>query len=63
MLLAYIDPGTGSLVIQTVIAGFLGALLAIKMGWSKIRGFFRSLFGAAAPEAEKTEPDLASQSK
>jgi hypothetical protein len=37
---AYIDPGTGSYVIQLVIAGLLGASFAIKIYWKKIKAFF-----------------------
>ena len=29
---AYIDPGTGSLIIQVLIASFVGALFIIKVG-------------------------------
>ena len=41
---AYLDPGTGSYVIQVVIAAFLGGLFAIKMFWTKIKTFFKNLF-------------------
>jgi hypothetical protein len=41
---AYIDPGTGSFVIQIVIAALAGCSLAIKIYWSKIKTFVRSLF-------------------
>ena len=40
---AYIDPATGSYVLQVLIAGFLGALLAIKMFWHRILLFFQNL--------------------
>lgn len=38
--LAYLDPGTGSLIIQTIVAIFFGALLTAKIYWSKIKAFF-----------------------
>lgn len=41
---AYLDPGTGSYLLQLVLAGILGALLSIKLFWGKIKEFFRSLF-------------------
>lgn len=41
---AYLDPGTGSYVLQMIIAGVLGAAFAIKMSWFRIRRFFTSLF-------------------
>ena len=40
----YIDPGTGSLIIQALIAGLLGGLYLLKVFWSKVKGFFSKLF-------------------
>ena len=37
---AYIDPGTGSVVVQGLIAGVIGASVAIKIFWYKIKGVF-----------------------
>ena len=37
---AYLDPGTGSLILQMIIAGLLGASFAIKVYWKKIKAFF-----------------------
>jgi hypothetical protein len=42
---AYVDPGTGSFVLQLLIAGLLGALFALKVFWYKMVGFFKGLFG------------------
>ena len=39
---AYIDPGTGSYFIQLVVGGFLALLYALKLYWSRIRGFLSS---------------------
>lgn len=41
---AYIDPGTGSLVLQMLIAGVLGAAFAVKRFWRTIAAFLRSVF-------------------
>jgi hypothetical protein len=38
--LAYLDPGTGSFIIQGVIAAVVGVGLAIKMFWHRIKAFF-----------------------
>ena len=35
--LAYIDPGTGSFVIQGIIAAVVGAGIAVKMFWHRIK--------------------------
>ncbi len=42
---AYIDPGTGSFIIQIVIAGLVGSSFAIKIFWSRIKTFFKNIFG------------------
>lgn len=39
-LYAYVDPGSGSIAVQAVLAGFLGALLAVKIYWKKLVKFF-----------------------
>jgi hypothetical protein len=41
----YIDPGTGSFLIQFLAAFFIGVLFALKKFWGKIKAFFSNLFG------------------
>lgn len=41
---AYIDPGTGSFIIQLFLGFLFGGLFAIKLFWSSIKNFFRKLF-------------------
>lgn len=36
---AYIDPGTGSMVLQGILAAFMAAALFIKLSWRKIMAF------------------------
>ena len=38
--LLYLDPGTGSFIIQILLAGLLGIGVAVKVYWNKIRDFF-----------------------
>ncbi len=38
---AYLDPGTGSLILQALIAALAGAVVVITSYWQKIRTFFR----------------------
>jgi hypothetical protein len=40
MLLAYLDPGTGSLVFQIACAGILGAAFSVKSCWRGLLGLF-----------------------
>ena len=41
---AYIDPGTGSYIIQVMIGGLLGAAFALKVYWKKVKAYFSNLF-------------------
>ena len=36
LVAGYLDPGTGSVVIQAVVGTLLGALLVIKLYWRKL---------------------------
>jgi len=38
--LPYLDPGSGSFLIQLAIAALLGLAVAIRASWSKIKGWF-----------------------
>jgi hypothetical protein len=38
---AYLDAGSGSLIIQAVVAGAAGAVIFVKLGWQRITGRFR----------------------
>jgi hypothetical protein len=41
---AYLDPGSGSYLLQLLIAGVLGGIIVIRSSWDRIRNFFRNLF-------------------
>jgi len=41
----YLDPGTGSYILQLVIAGVASAVLALKIFWEKVFSFIKSVFG------------------
>ena len=41
---AYIDPGTGSYLLQLMLAGLLGLAFTIKIYWHKIKTFLLKLF-------------------
>ena len=41
-LMAYLDPGAGSYLIQFLFAGLLGLAFSVKLYWKKITGFFSS---------------------
>jgi hypothetical protein len=37
---AYLDPGSGSFLIQLIIAGIVGAGFIVKVYWKKLKGLF-----------------------
>jgi hypothetical protein len=36
---AYLDPGTGSIVLQAVLGGVVGVLTLLKMYWHRVKRF------------------------
>jgi len=52
---AYIDPGSGSFFVQMLLAGLLGAGMAIKAYWGRIKSFFTG--GKRNPPAEDESAD------
>ena len=45
---AYLDPGTGSYIVQMIIAGLLGAAFALKIFWLRIKDYFLRMFSRGA---------------
>ena len=41
---AYLDPGTGSYILQLILAGLLGALFMVKTYWRNIKSFIFNIF-------------------
>ncbi len=52
---AYLDPGTGSMIISAIVGLFATVGLAVKTYWYKIKAFFRR---AESPAEETAEPGL-----
>ena len=40
---AYLDPGTGSIILQGIIATVAGMLVAGRLYWQRVKAFFASL--------------------
>ena len=54
--LPYLDPGSGSFLLQLLIAALLGLAVAVRASWGKIKGWF-----GVKPKAD--EEDDESESK
>jgi hypothetical protein len=55
VLHAYIDPGTGSIVLQAVIGALVGGFVAIGLFWNRIKAFVRNLFSRSKKSEEPKE--------
>ncbi len=53
---AYLDPGSGSYLLQLLIAGALGAAFAVKIFWGRIKGFFLHMVGRGEAADTDEEP-------
>jgi hypothetical protein len=51
-MLAYLDPGTGSLILQVLVGGVAGALVTVKLWWARVTSIFRRKPGKETPESE-----------
>jgi uncharacterized membrane-anchored protein len=52
---AYLDPGTGTIIIQGLIAAVVGGAVAIKMYWFKVKGFFSKKTKQQADEPDSNK--------
>ena len=53
---AYLDPGSGSFILQLILAAFLGGLFVLRSFWARIRDGVRNLF-SRQQEKEQDEPE------
>jgi hypothetical protein len=49
----HLDPGSGSILLQLLVAAALGAAFAVKVYWKKIK----AAFGKKGVESEQTLPE------
>jgi hypothetical protein len=54
----YLDPGSGSFILQVIVAALLGGGFAIKAYWKKIKALFvKTPPGEESDEDEETDED------
>lgn len=54
---AYIDPGTGSYILQIVIAGAVGAAFTLKLFWRRLRLLISRVISKRKDCGEDRPPD------
>lgn len=47
---AYLDPGTGSMLIQLVLGGVAGAMVVVRLYWQRVKEFFSFKRPPTSPE-------------
>jgi hypothetical protein len=55
---AYLDPGTGSILVQSLLAGIAGAIAVVGLYWQRVKAFFVNLRRSsrdAKPDATTTD--------
>jgi hypothetical protein len=55
---AYLDPGSGSMLVQLLLGGVAGAAVIMKLGWERFKDVFRSnraASGEGAPHSGGAE--------
>lgn len=57
MILLYLDPGSGSFLIQLLIAGLAGLGLAIAVSWTRIKRFFNKKKNIKTDDADDDDED------
>jgi hypothetical protein len=50
---AYLDPGTGSMALQILMASIFGFIFTLKTYWGKLKGFLKNLLGKSSPNNSK----------
>ena len=53
--LLYLDPGSGSILLQILIASGLGAIFVLRSSWGKIKSFFQR--SSSINEIDQDEQD------
>ncbi len=54
---AYLDPSTGSMILQLILGGVAGAIMVAKLYWERVKAFF----GMSSDPEDNRDPDGPSQ--
>jgi len=51
---AYLDPGTGSMLLQGLLAGIAGVAVVLRLYWYRVKSFWQGLF-SRKPQQQSDE--------
>jgi hypothetical protein len=54
---AYLDPGTGSILVQSLLAGIAGAVAVLSLYWQRVKAFFVNMRKSRDARTSATSPD------
>ena len=54
---AYLDPGTGSILVQSLLAGIAGAAAVFSLYWRRVKDFFAKRKPSHDAHSSATTPD------
>ena len=54
---AYLDPGTGSIILQAIIGFLAASVTAISIYWSKFKSLISKIFNRKEKEKDKSNSD------
>jgi hypothetical protein len=60
---AYLDPGTGSIILQSLLAGVAVAIGLLRLYWYRFKAFLSGLTGKSAESETKDEQDFGRDSE
>ena len=49
---AYIDPGTGSIILQAILAFIAGAVATVSLWWGNLKMFIKKIFKSSKKDNE-----------
>lgn len=52
---AYLDPGTGSIILQAILGFIAAAITSISIYWSKFKSFLNKIFGKKKDNFDKNK--------
>ena len=61
--IAYIDPGTGSLILQILLAGIAGLGVLLKLFWARIKAVFAGSSSASNNVSEEKDQKESNEAK